>query len=134
MPVDTKSMPSEWNEPSAEEDKEEGEKEEEAAAPQRQPVFVTERRSQREPVSLGGLNITYFKHSWERYKFSHREKEEWEQTNDGIEKLLLLLQEMKRHGWYDRPVPGWMTSGDARLVMGSGDAFVRGKRRNATRT
>ena len=87
--------------------------------PRSQPDYCIVRRQQSSPlVQLQGTHVTFYKHSWERYKLNHWEKEEWEITNHGIVKLQSLLEEMWK---YDRRRP--MMSSCLHVVVSRPKAF-----------
>ena len=92
------------------------------------------RRSQSsQSVALEGMQVTFYKHSWERYKLNHKEKEEWERTSHGIVALLSLLKEMKRTPKLGERTPTFQGrpggGGEAKLVHTSDTAFVSSSKR-----
>ena len=84
---------------------------------------IERRQPARSDVAIGGTRITFYKHSWEKYKANQPEKEEWDVTNHGIITLLALLKEMDRHGGHATPsfrCRPW--DDEARLVEWTSDA------------
>ena len=91
---------------------------------------IVRRSESSQSVTVEGTKITFYKHSWEKYKQNQPEKEEWERTSHGIVALLALLKEMDRHGGHATPsFSGRPSGGQAQLVQTSDKAYVSNKQR-----